>query len=204
MYAYIKGELVTKSLGYIVIETSGGVGYKIFMSDTAINRLPNIGENVKVYTYTKVSEQELSLYGFNTEEELRMFELLITVNGVGAKSAISILSGITPSSFAMAIISDDVNTIKSLPGIGAKTAQRLILELKDKMKDNDVVIEKSVGAESEPVQINASHNSDNFKEATNALKVLGYSKQEIDNAFKDLDVSGKSIEDIIKLGLKNM
>ena len=133
MFAYIKGSLEVKTTGYIVVET-GGIGYKIFMSETAIERLGEIGSIVKIHTYMKVREDDISLFGFNTNEELRMFELLLSVSGIGAKSAISILSNITPSSFALAVISNDINTLKKLPGIGVKSAQRVILELKDKLK----------------------------------------------------------------------
>ena len=136
MYAYLKGSLEIKTKGYIVIDV-GGIGYKVFMSETAIERLEEIGSIIKVHTYLRVREDDMSLYGFNTNEELRMFELLLSVSGIGAKSAISILSNITPSSFALAVISNDVAKIKSLPGIGPKTAQRIILELKDKLKTEE-------------------------------------------------------------------
>ena len=137
MYAYIKGTLEIKTTGYVVIETNNGIGYKIFMSESAIERLSEIGSSVKIFTYMRVREDDISLYGFNANEELRMFELLLSVSGIGAKSAINILSNITPSSFALAVITNDVNTLKKLPGIGAKSAQRVILELKDKLKTEE-------------------------------------------------------------------
>ena len=140
MFAYIKGSLEIKTRGYIVIDVNG-VGYKIFMSETAIEKLGEIGESVKVHTYLKVREDDMSLYGFNTNEELRMFELLLQVSGIGAKSAITILSNIVPSQFAIAVITNDVSKIKSLPGIGPKTAQRIILELKDKIKSEEAIPE---------------------------------------------------------------
>ena len=102
MLAYIKGNLEVKTTGYVVVETNG-IGYKIFMSETAIEKLGEIGKEVKIHTYMRVREDDVSLYGFNTNEELRMFELLLSVSGIGAKSAISILSNITPSSFALAV-----------------------------------------------------------------------------------------------------
>lgn len=106
MYAYIKGTLEIKTTGYVVIETNNGIGYKIFMSESAIERLSEIGSSVKIFTYMRVREDDISLYGFNTNEELRMFELLLSVSGIGAKSAINILSNITPSSFALAVITN--------------------------------------------------------------------------------------------------
>ena len=126
MLAYIKGTLEMKMTGYVVIDV-GGLGYKIFMSDSAIDKLGDIGDIVKVHTYYRVREDDISIFGFNSLEELRMFELLISVSGIGAKTAISMLDVCEPTEFALAIISEDVNTLKQLPGIGAKSSQRIIL-----------------------------------------------------------------------------
>ena len=133
MIAYLKGNLEVKQEEYIIIDVNG-IGYKVFMAKTAIDQLPDLDSKVKVYTFLRVREDDVSIYGFNTNEELTMFELLISVGGIGAKSAINILSNITPSKFALAVITNDVNTLKKLQGIGPKTAQRIILELKDKKK----------------------------------------------------------------------
>ena len=133
MFAYIKGSLEEKGNNYVVIEVSG-IGYKIFMSETAISKMCDLGETIKVHTYYYVREDNISLYGFLTKEELKMFELLLSVSGIGAKSAITMLSNISPSSFALAVISNDVNSLKKIPGVGPKSAQRIILELKDKLK----------------------------------------------------------------------
>ena len=166
MFAYIKGSLEIKTRGYIVIDVNG-VGYKIFMSETAIEKVGEIGGNVKVHTYLKVREDDMSLYGFNTNEELRMFELLLQVSGIGAKSAIAILSNITPSQFAIAVITNDVSKIKTLPGIGPKTAQRIILELKDKIKSEETISENTT-------LDSTKQETDNEKitEAISALQVL--------------------------------
>lgn len=197
MFAHIKGNLEVKTRGYIVIDVNG-VGYKIFMSETAIEKVGEIGENVKVYTYLKVREDDMSLYGFNTNEELRMFELLLQVSGIGAKSAITILSNITPSQFAIAVITNDVSKIKALPGIGPKTAQRIILELKDKIKTEEAI------PESKNIEQNVIKQSENISEAISALQVLGYSKREIEKALEKEDKENLSVEEIIKLGLKNL
>ncbi len=133
MFAYIKGSLEMKSKNYIVIDV-GGLGYKIFMSETAINEIGEIGENIKVFTYYRVREDDISIFGFRTQEELRMFELLLSVSGVGAKSALAMLSCIEPSDFAIAVISNNIKLLTQIPGIGTKSAQRIILELKDKLK----------------------------------------------------------------------
>ena len=140
----------------------------------------------------------MSLYGFNTNEELRMFELLLSVSGIGAKSAISILSNITPSSFALAVITNDVAKIKALTGIGPKSAQRIILELKDKIETEEAIPENKM----EETQETAIDN-ENMTEAISALQVLGYSKKEIEKAIQKVD-NTLSVEDIIKIGLKNL
>lgn len=197
MFAYIKGSLEIKTRGYIVIDVNG-VGYKIFMSETAIEKLGEIGENVKVYTYLKVREDDMSLYGFNTNEELRMFELLLQVSGIGAKSAIAILSNIAPSQFAIAVITNDVSKIKSLPGIGPKTAQRIILELKDKIKSEEAISEDKLAENIKQVEDN-----EKVAEAISALQVLGYSKKEIEKALQKVE-NELSVEEIIKIGLKNL
>lgn len=193
MFAYIKGILEEKSINYVIAENCG-IGYKIFMSAKAIGILPDIHNEVKVYTYYHVREDNISLYGFNTKEELRMFELLISVSGIGTKSAIAMLSEITPSEFALAVISDDVSKLVNIPGIGKKTAARIILELKDKIKSES--IQENEDNEKEVV------NETNKNEAISALQVLGYSKKEIEQALKTMDTKNMSIEEIIKQGLK--
>ena len=194
MISYIKGKLETKNLDNVVIEV-GGIGYKIFMSGTSIDRIGEIGNNIKIYTYMKVREDDISLYGFCTNEELKLFEQLLSVSGVGAKSALSILANISPSSFALAIISEDISVLKSLPGIGTKSAQRMILELKDKMKTQD-----SIDTGSLPVK--SAVKDDKKKDAIEALQVLGYTRKDIELAISNLDTNEMSVEDIIKNGLK--
>jgi len=198
MFAYLKGSLEVKTKGYIVIDVAG-VGYKIFMSETAIEKLGEIGSIVKVHTYLRVREDDISLYGFNTNEELRMFELLLSVSGIGAKSAIGILSNITPSSFALAVISNDVAKIKSLPGIGPKSAQRIILELKDKIKTEETQ-EVVTKVEIQKVE----ENNEKILEAISALQVLGYSRKEIEKALEKVDKESLNVEDIIRKGLSNL
>ncbi len=194
MISYIKGNLETKNLDNIVIDV-GGIGYKIFMSASSIDRVGEVGNTIKVYTYMRVREDDISLFGFCTNEELKMFEQLLGVSGVGAKSALTILSNISPSSFALAIISGDVNTLKSLPGIGAKSAQRMILELKDKMKTQDAI-------ETDFVPAKTVVKNDKARDAVEALQVLGYSRRDIDLAIANIDTKDLSVEAIIKQGLK--
>lgn len=198
MFAYIKGSLEVKTKGYVVIDVNG-VGYKIFMSETAIEKIGDIGQIIKIHTYLKVREDDMSLYGFNTNEELRMFELLLSVSGIGAKSAINMLSNITPSSFALAVITNDVAKIKALPGVGPKTAQRIILELKDKIKTQEEITLGENAQEKVLIEEN-----ENVSEAISALQVLGYSKKEIEKALEKENKENMTIEQIIKLGLKNL
>lgn len=195
MYAYIKGKLEEKSSNYVVVEAND-IGYKIFMSVAAITNLPENGEKVKIYTHYHVREDDISLYGFLSNEELKMFELLLGVSGVGAKSAISILSNITPSSFALAVISDDVAKLKSLPGIGLKSAQRIILELKDKLKS-----EQAVDSGKENTGVKEITSTQASLEATDALMILGYNKKEIEKVLSKLDKENMSTEDIIRKAL---
>lgn len=193
MFAYIKGSLEQKSNNYVVIDV-GGIGYKIFMATKAIETLGEIGEIVKVHTHYYVREDNISLYGFLSNEELRMFELLLGVSGVGAKSAIAMLSNITPSSFALAVISNDIAKLTKIPGIGAKSAQRIVLELKDKLK-NEQAIEK---AESVKEKIK---DDTILSEAIDALQILGYNRKEIDKAIEKIQTENMSTEDIIRKAL---
>lgn len=201
MLSYIKGILEIKTKGYIVIET-GGIGFKIFMPESATSKVGNIGDKVQVHTFMRVREDDISLFGFLSNEELRMFELLLSVSGIGAKGALTILSNITPSQFALAVISNDVAILKKLPGIGAKTAQRVILELKDKLKKEEEI---SVANEEEASSIqHAIQEDEKISEAISALQVLGYSRREIVEALKDVDMKLLTVEDIIRKGLANL
>lgn len=195
MISYIKGILEIKSKDYIVIDV-GGIGYKVFMSETAINELEK-GKEVKIFTYMKVREDDISLYGFLNNEELVTFELLISVGGVGAKSAITILSNITPSKFALAVITNDVNTLKKLPGIGAKTAGRIILELKDKMKTEQSIEENKNEEIKEAIVLDNKAN-----DAVEALCVLGYTRKDVEKVLSNIDTNKLTVEEIIKQGLK--
>ena len=194
MFAYIKGSLEMKSSGYIVIDING-LGYKIFMSQSNIDTIGELHNIIKVFTYVKVREDDISIFGFKTQEELKMFELLISVSGVGAKSALVMLSCIEPSDFAIAVISNDVKVLTKVPGIGNKSAQRIILELKDKLKEEQ--IEEILKDSSKKTK----DNSENINEAISGLMVLGYSKKDIEKAFEHLDIDNLSIEDLIKKGL---
>ena len=195
MIAYLNGILELKFNGYIIIDVMG-VGYKVFMSETSINKLGEIGDKVRVYTHYHVREDEISLYGFLNIEELNMFELLISVSGVGAKSALNTLAYIEPSTFALAVVSNDTSKLVKIPGIGAKTAARIVLELKDKLKNQDIVKNKVDKIESN------IENKEDIEEAITALQVLGYNRKEIEKTFEKIEDTNISLEELIKKGLK--
>lgn len=193
MIAFLKGKVDFKTNSFIVIDVNG-IGFKVFMTESSIQSIEKEQE-IKVYTYMRVMEDDMSLYGFLNNEELAMFELLISVGGIGAKSAIAILSNIEPSAFALAVITDDVSKLKKLPGIGPKTAQRIILELKDKIKSEQALEDSSDIKEKIVID-------NNTQDAIDALQVLGYNRKSIEKALEGLDTKDMSVEEIIKQGLK--
>ena len=198
MIAYIKGKLEMKMTEYVVIDV-GGIGYKVFMSELGIENIGNIGDTVKVHTYYRVREDDISIFGFNTLEELKMFELLLGVSGVGA----TMLAVCEPSEFALAVISEDVKALTGIPGIGPKSAKRIILELKDKIKKEQEVkaIKDTIeNKASSKIQI-AIQNDEKVKEAISALQVLGYNRKEIEKAFGKLPTIEMSTEELIRKGL---
>ncbi len=194
MFAYIKGTLEEKGNGYVIVET-GGIGYKIFMSNTSIGILGELKQIVKVHTYYYVREDNISLYGFVTKEELSMFELLLSVSGIGAKSAITMLSNIEPSAFALAVITNDIKKLTKIPGVGTKSAQRIVLELKDKLKADREL------AKSEEI-VNVIEKEESLDEATAALQILGYNIRDIEKAYEKFDRKSMSTEDVIKAALR--
>lgn len=199
MISYIKGTLERRAESYIIIET-GGIGYQIFVSPATLAKLPQTGEVVKVFTYFSVKEDGISLYGFATMEEQEMFHKLLTVSGVGPKGALGFLSQLTPQEIILAIISEDVKTLSKAPGVGRKTAQRVILELKDKFKTEDAL---SMGEELQGAA-ETSVGGDAKFEAIDAMTALGYSRSEAAKAVNAVAAEGLSTEDILKAALKKM
>lgn len=192
-----------KMTGYVVVDV-GGLGYKIFMSDSSIDTLGNIGDTVKIHTHYRVREDDISIFGFNTLEELKMFELLIGVSGVGAKTALVMLSACKPSEFALAVISEDIKTLTTIPGIGAKSAQRIILELKDKIKKEQQIEElKMASSNNSSLKIKQAIEKDNIlSEAIAALQVLGYNRKEIEKTFEKIqDKTNLTTEELIRKAL---
>ncbi len=193
MIAYVKGTLEEVGNNFVIIDVQG-IGYKVFMSDMSLQKICEVGETIKVHTYYYVREDNISLYGFLSNDELKMFELLLSVSGVGAKSALAMLSHIHPSDFAFAIISNDVGMLKKIPGIGPKTAQRIILELQDKLKNIDTIEKPESGTV-------VTKHSENVNEAMEALQILGYNRKEIEKAFDKIANKDVSVEELIKKGL---
>lgn len=194
MFAYIKGSLEEISTNFVVIDVNG-IGYKIFVTEPVIQNIGNIGDIVKLHTYYHVmQDNSVCLYGFLTKEELRMFELLISVSGIGAKSAIVTLSNIDPSNFALAVITDNVTLLNKIPGVGKKTAQRIILELKDKIKTEEAV------AKTPEIEVSVDNN-ENCQDAIQALQILGYNRKDIEKAFEKIANKDVSVEELIKKGL---
>ncbi len=196
MFYYISGKLAHKSENFAVIDANG-IGFKIYSSTATLNSLGDIGADAKLYTYVnlKTTSDILDIYGFYTMEELNLFEMIISVNGIGTKTAISLLSNISPSKFALCVISGDSKYISdNTHGLGKKGAERLVLELRDKFKG--VELNEMPAQDFVPV----SNNDDNA-EAVSALVVLGYSAVEAKNALKG---ATGTLEDKIKFGLKNL
>lgn len=192
MYAYIKGTYYGAKGQYVIIE-AGGVGYKICATTSALGKMPEIGKEALVYTYLNVREDAMELYGFASEEELELYEHLTSVSGVGPKVGIAILSSVPGNEIIRSIVTDDTKPITKAPGVGPKLAKRIILELKDKFK-NETVPE----ATDSIVTISAS---DERNEAAEALTALGYSSSEALKAVEGLE---GSVEDIISTALKNL
>lgn len=197
MLAYIKGKLQAKGDDYIVVET-GGIGFKVTVPLTVLERLPEAGSEVKIYTYTHIREDSWALFGFLNDDELKMFEQLIKVSGVGPKAAMSLISYVSPSQFGLAVLTDDVDAFVKVPGIGKKTAMRIILELKDKFK-------KEQGKEIKNLSADVQEKPENkINDAVSALIMLGYSAQQATKAVSAVYSDEKELEAIIRDALKSL
>ncbi|HJC09859.1 MAG TPA: Holliday junction branch migration protein RuvA [Candidatus Blautia merdigallinarum] len=202
MIAYIKGT-VEEILEDRVILEAGNMGYNIFMPMGAVEHLFHKGQEIKIHTYLNVKEDAFQLFGFLTRDDLNTFKLLLGVNGIGPKAALGILSGLSADELRFAVLADDVKTISRAPGIGKKTAQKLILELKDKFN-----IQEALEMKTEHVQTAGGEETDLAdvkKEAVEALTALGYSGADALRAVKKVELTpDMSVETLLKLALKNM
>ena len=199
MIAFVKGILDSVSEDKIIVENQN-IGFEILVPGSVVSELPQVGNTVKIYTYTYVREDALQLYGFLTKDSMDMFKLLITVNGIGPKAALGILTAMDTDALRLAILSDDAKTIAKAPGIGPKTASKLILELKDKISLADTLGEQSAMVSAGAVD---SKTNANRAEAIEALTALGFSASEAVKAVSGVkDIETLSTEAIIKAALK--
>lgn len=204
MIAYIKGEVAWIEEERIVLE-SGNIGYNIMMPASSFDTQDLMGKEVKIYTHLNVREDAMQLYGFLNLDELKTFRLLLGVNGIGPKAALGILSGLTTDELRFAVLSDDVKTISKAPGIGKKTAQKLILELKDKIDLEEVFETKQEHARETEGKMESKEENAAKKDVVDALTALGYSSTEALRAVRQTGVTqDMDVETILKLALKNM
>ena len=203
MISYIKGPLTAIEEDVIVVE-AGGVGMGIHVPLSVLDRLPGIGREVTVYTYFQVREDAMSLYGFLNRQDGEMFRQLIGVNGVGPKAALGILSTMTPDDLRMAIVTGDAKAISRAPGIGPKTAQRLILDLKDKVSMEEVLGNLALPSDGgTSAALGTIGMGEAAKEAVQALVALGYSNMEANKAVKQVEVTETmTAEDVLKASLR--
>lgn len=198
MFAYMKGIVADVSEDNLILEVNQ-IGYNIKISSSIAALLPGIGEEVKIYTYTLVREDAFSLYGFLTKDDLDIFKKVITVNGIGPKGGLAILSAMTADDLRLAIISGDAKAISKAPGIGAKTAERLILDLRDKVSIEDTFVNREIRMQEAPAL------SDAKSEAVEALTALGYGAAEALKAVKSVAVADDmDVEVILKMALKHI
>lgn len=202
MIAYIKGRIAAVLEDRVILE-AGSMGYNIFMPMAGVDGVLHTGDEVKLHTYLNVREDAMQLFGFLTKDDLNTFKLLLGVNGIGPKAALGILSGLSADELRFAVLADDVKTISKAPGIGKKTAQKLILELKDKMNLQEAFELKT--AHVQEAQGDTTGLTDVKKEAVEALTALGYSGADALRAVKKVELTADmDVETLLKLALKNM
>lgn len=202
MIAYIKGEVTEVSENKMILENHQ-MGYNIFMPGSVLDGMVHVGEEIKVHTYLHVKEDAMQLYGFLTKDDLHVFQLLLGVNGIGPKGALGILSGMSADDLRFAVLSDDTAAISKAPGVGKKTAQKLILELKDKLNLEDA-FEQKLANHTKDAQ-SPAFTSNERKEAIQALAALGYSNSDALRAVKQVENADHlSVEEILKKALKKM
>ena len=201
MISYLRGTLAAFEEDKVIVDV-GGVGYGVFMSGQAMGRLPAVGSEVKLHTYLNVKEEAMQLYGFLTRDDLSVFRQLIGVNGIGPKGGLGILSALSPDDLRFAVLANDVKAICAAPGIGKKTAEKLILELRDKLKLEDAL--DHIASDSE-ASVGMESYSQIRSEAVQALEALGYGSTEALRAVKKVEVEeAMEVEDVLKLALKYM
>lgn len=202
MISFLRGKVAEKSDGCVVMDV-GGIGCRVFVSPRTSAGLPSAGEEAKVYTYLSVREDAIWLYGFLTADDLAVFRELITVSGVGPKAAMGLLGAMSADDLRFAVFSDDEKTIARAPGIGPKTAKKLILELKDRLKLEDALPGGGEDAETEASAAGTASAGADVSEAVQALVALGYTNAEALRAVRKVEISdGMQTQDILKKALK--
>ena len=202
MISYIRGELCDIEEQKAIVDVNG-VGYGIYMPQQALSLLPPMGQQVKIHTYLNIREDAMQLFGFLTKEDLNVFRLLIGVNGIGPKAGLNILSCLPPDELRFQVLSRDAKAISATPGIGKKTAEKLILELKDKLNIEDMLEHAAHGGDSEDLASGTDTASNTMQaEAVQALTALGYGSAESLRAVKKSSPECSSVEDILKEALK--
>lgn len=203
MIAFVKGELAEIKENTIIIDNHG-LGYEIAVPQTVFSKLPALHNEIKIHTYMQVKEDGMALFGFISKDDLKVFKLLITVNGIGPKGALGILSALSADDLRFAILAEDAKAIAKAPGIGAKTASKLILELKDKFKLEDAFEQRLMNATDE-VLTDRSTMDGICNEAVQALVALGYGSSEAMRAVKMVQITSEmDSEKVLKLALKNI
>lgn len=198
LYSFIRGTIDSKQKDSIILENQG-IGYLVYAPVTTIETVGSSGQPICLYTHLHVREDAMQLFGFSTPEERKIFELLLSVSGVGPKVALSIMSTISPAQFSIAVISEDSKALAKAQGIGIKLAQRIILELKDKLKkEQSSSLQSLIAEQNHPLLL----GSNEISEAVSALLILGYSQQEAGFAVSKINTEGLSIEEIIKQSLR--
>ena len=204
MISYIKGIIENIVDNFVILENNG-IGYKIFVSDIFLENIKNFSKErkyIQIFTYMNIKDDNITLYGFEKIEELEFFNKLIAVAGIGPKGALNILSNINLNEFINAIILEDINTILKAPGVGRKTAQRIIIELKDKLDDNNIELRLE---DTNNNVIDNINNKVNIKfEVIEALCVLGYSRNKALKIVSDVYFEGGTTEEILKIALKKI
>lgn len=201
MISYVRGELVAMEKSKIIVDVNG-VGYGIFMPEASMGMLPQLGNEVKIHTYLNVREDAMQLFGFLTRDDLEIFKLLIGVSGIGPKGGLSILSKLTVDDLRFAVLSGDAKAISAAPGIGKKTAEKVIIELKDKLDLEEML----QGPSEQGTMVSSVDTGANSvqSEAVQALVALGYGSTESLKAVKRVNLENATVEEVLKQALKHL
>lgn len=203
MISYIRGKLVAIEEEKVIVDV-GGIGCGIFMPGQSMGKLPAVGSEVRLHTYLNVREDAMQLFGFLTQDDLRVFKLVIGVSGIGPKGGLSILSHLSPDDLRFAVLSNDAKAIAATPGVGKKTAEKLIIELKDKLSMEDV-LERAYEQEGDTASVQAGGASEVQADAVQALTALGYGSAESLKAVRKVEITETmNVEEVLKQALKYM